>query len=159
MYVKVPLPHGGQTYCSQMASVMATGRLCSVAYSVRLSLGCCKAAQRECLMNLFFCLNHEKRKNTDGRFSLWEPWKLIVRKGGVGINVSYTRCYQAYCRKGHQYRFRAQIFFFLFLKSKNRKIITDRDLYKKKSNTEVSNVKLTDKKNRGLIKWKTFQKA
>lgn len=51
------------------------------------------------------------------------------------------------------------IFFFLFLKSKNRKIITDRDLYKKKSNTEVSNVKLIDKKNRGLIKWKTFQKA
>lgn len=37
-------------------------------------------------------------------------------------------------------------FFFLFLKSKNRKIITDRDLYKKKSNTEVSNVKLIDKK-------------
>lgn len=36
--------------------------------------------------------------------------------------------------------------FFLFLKSKNRKIITDRDLYKKKSNTEVSNVKLIDKK-------------
>lgn len=96
------------------ASVMATGRLCSVAYSVRLSLGCCEAAQRECLMNLFFCLNHEKRKNTDGRFSLWEPWKLIVRKGGVGINVSYTRCYQAYCRKGHQYRFRAQTFFFFF---------------------------------------------
>lgn len=34
--------------------------------------------------------------------------------------------------------------FFSFFKSKNRKIITNRDLYKKKSTTEESNVKLTD---------------
>lgn len=44
-------------------------------------------------------------------------------------------------------------------KTKNRKITTDRDFYsKKKSNAEISQVKLTAKK-RGLIKWETFQKA
>lgn len=56
-----------------------------------------------------FVFNQGNEKITDGRYSLRRCLNAVTRKGeGVGINVNYTLCHQAYFRKNHQQRFRVQ---------------------------------------------------